>query len=141
MSEPPANWEEIAKIVEIKNKIAPDKLILGNGDVISYQDGLEKQRKYGVDGVMVGRGIFKNPWLFNPKDINPAEKSRNEKIELLKLHIDLYQKTWKNSKPLHNLRHYFKIYLNGFEGANELRQELMNTNSYKELFEILNKVY
>jgi tRNA-dihydrouridine synthase len=136
MSIPPADWSEIKKIVGLRDKIAPDTIILGNGDVSSYQNAIERVKLSGADGVMVGRGIFKNPWLFN-KDIDPEKVPIEEKLELLKFHIDLYEKTWGSRKPLHNLRHYFKIYLSGFDCASLLREKLMECESYDELRSII----
>lgn len=60
-----ADWEEIGKIVKLRDAISPKTPIIGNGDVKSYAEVVEKQKKYGVDGVMIGRGIFANPWIFN----------------------------------------------------------------------------
>jgi tRNA-dihydrouridine synthase len=139
MSIPPAHWDEIAKVVELRNKMKKETIILGNGDVLTYTDGIEKAREYEVDGVMVGRGIFKNPWFFD-ETIVFEEKSKEDKIELMKFHINLYERTWGNKKPLQNLRHYFKIYLNGFEGAAALRDNLMEASTYDAIREMINTI-
>jgi tRNA-dihydrouridine synthase len=134
MSIPPADWDEIEKVRILRDKISPNTKILGNGDVYSYQDGVEKSKTHGIDGVMVGRGIFKNPWLFNPTLPDTHEHSKEERLELLKYHVTLFEKTWGRKKPLQNLRHYFKIYLSGFENAASIRDELMRCESYEELY-------
>lgn len=72
----PANWEEIGKIVELKNKIATDTVIIGNGDINDYTDTLRMYEKYSIDGAMIGRGIFSNPWAFEK---NKTKKERNKK--------------------------------------------------------------
>lgn len=65
MSKAPAHWQDLKKVVEIRNKIAPETLIIGNGDVVSLEEGKEKAKQSGVDGVMVGRALFGNPWFFD----------------------------------------------------------------------------
>lgn len=129
-----ARWDEIAKIVELKNKIAPGTLIIGNGDVKSYSEVLEKRKLYGVDGVMIGRGVFANPWVFRKDDSSPNKK---DSLELLSYHLDLYKKTWGKSKNFSVLKKFFKIYVRGFRGASSLRSRLMETNTPEEARRIL----
>jgi nifR3 family TIM-barrel protein len=131
MSEGEADWNEIAKAVKLRDELAPHIKIIGNGDVDSYQEGLEKCKEFGVDGVMIGRGIFKNPWFFHPdkKDI-----AMEEKIELMKEHTRLFDKTWGDSKNFAILRRFFKIYTNGFHGASSLRNDLMSTRNAEEVY-------
>lgn len=132
----PAHWEEMNKIIEMRNKLAQDTVIIGNGDVENYSKVQEIHAKYSLDGVMIGRGIFKNIDAFSKKTeqlITP-----NEKINICKNHIKLFEETWGNSKKYDILKKYYKIYINGFEGAKELRVKLMNTTSPKEALEIIN---
>ena len=131
MSEGLADWNEIAKAVQLRNELAPQIKIIGNGDVDSYQEGLDKCKKYGVDGVMIGRGIFKNPWFFQPDKTNMAME---EKLALLQEHTRLFDKTWGNSKNFAILRRFFKIYTNEFRGASSLRNNLMNTSNADEVY-------
>ncbi len=131
MSKVPAHWDEIGKAVEIRNTMGVDTLIIGNGDVESLTEAKEKVQKYGVDGVMVGRGIFHNPWLFNEK-VDPATRTLNERLELLKNHIELYVKTWGDKKQYPPLKKYFKIYLSGFDNAAEIRTKFMETITPQE---------
>jgi nifR3 family TIM-barrel protein len=134
MSITPAKWEEIAKVVAMRDSLKKKTLILGNGDVFSYTEGIEKAHKTNVDGIMVGRGIFRNPWFFDPISTKDSQdKSKEEKLAILKFHVDLYEKTWGNKKKMQNLRHYFKIYLHGFDGASSLREKLMECQTYQEL--------
>ena len=68
MSLVPAHWDAIAEAVKIRNEFdssANQTLILGNGDVQNVADAEEKARVSGVDGVMIGRAVFGNPWLFS----------------------------------------------------------------------------
>ena len=96
--------------------------------------------QYGIDGIMIGRGIFHNPFAFEEE---PRDHSRDEKIELLNAHIDLYDKYSKEFEPrpfVHLLR-FFKIYINGFDNAEELKGELMQTKSTDEVRKVLQDFY
>ncbi len=64
MSSVPANWNLMSRIVEIRNQVAPGTFILGNGDAEGTDDARRKCEEFGCDGVMIGRAIFGNPWLF-----------------------------------------------------------------------------
>ncbi len=63
----PAHWELMKRVVELRNKINPNTLIIGNGDIKDLKDGEEKSLKHGCDGVMIGRGVFGNPWFFSSR--------------------------------------------------------------------------
>lgn len=136
MSKTPAEWEEIRKIVEIRNKIAPKTLIIGNGDIDSFDQIGLMQKKFGVDGVMIGRGIFKNPWVFN-EDKSGENHDRKEYVDLLLTHIDLFEKTWGESKNFAIIKKFFKMYIKDFKGANQLRQDLMNSRNFGEMKSML----
>ncbi len=134
MSEGEADWNEIARAVQLRNQINPSMKLLGNGDVMSMAESSDKVRDYGVDGVMVGRGIFHNPWFYNAG----YEPKMEERIEALRLHSFLYAKTWHGIKPWSILKRFFKIYTNSFPGAVQLRAQLMDTNGFDEVEHILN---
>lgn len=137
LSKVPTNWDEIGKAVKLKNKINPEVTIIGNGDVRSYKEIVEKYSVYGVDGVMVGRGIFHNPWLFDKSETTKV-RSKKEYFGLLKEHTKLFNETWGNSKNFAVMKKFFKIYIKDFRGANKLRQQLMDTKSYEEFSKIIN---
>ena len=122
MSKVPNHWDEIGKAAALCRKAGIP--VIGNGDIASYSEGLEKSKQFGLDGVMVGRAIFSNPWFFNPS-IDPAIKTLAEKIELLKKHIRLFTKLWGTNKNFDTMKKFFKIYISGWEGAKELRAKLM----------------
>ncbi|HTK03543.1 MAG TPA: tRNA-dihydrouridine synthase family protein, partial [Alphaproteobacteria bacterium] len=82
MSKGLADWNEIAKVVKIKNQIAPETIIIGNGDIENYEQVINAHEKYGVDGIMIGRGIFKNPWIFDPTSPR-LSMTRKEYIDVL----------------------------------------------------------
>ncbi|WP_372751805.1 tRNA dihydrouridine synthase [Labilibaculum sp.] len=135
MSDGMADWDEITKAVQLRNEQAPHIKIIGNGDVESYEEGLQKIAQYGVDGVMIGRGIFKNPYFFHPDKVNV---SKEEKIAMLKEHTRLFEATWAREKNFAILRRFFKIYTNGFHEAAALRNALMTTSNAEEVYEAIN---
>lgn len=130
LSDVPANWEEIAKAVKIKNKISPNTIIVGNGDVKNYGDVKEKSEKYGVDGVMIGRGIFSNPWVFEKK---PKIHSQDEYKDVLKKHLNIYDNTIHYDK----FKKFFKMYVNNFDGASDLRSKFMETKTIEGALKLL----
>lgn len=124
MSNFPARWEEIARVVSLRDAAGKETLIIGNGDVASYRDGLEKAATYGVDGVMVGRGIFANLWFFNPA-IDPAAVPLHERLALLAQHIRLWRATWEGQKNFESLKKFYKTYLAGLPDTADLQRALM----------------
>lgn len=135
MSKVDAHWEEMAKIVNLKNKMSPKTIIIGNGDIKSKEEGIEKYQKFGCDGIMIGRGILQNPWIFSGKKTEDITIS--EKLSLMKFHILLFEKTWGMQKDFNILKKFFKIYVSGFENAGEVREKFMKTKSIKEVKTLL----
>ena len=135
MSKLPADWDEIKKSVTFRDKICPDTLIIGNGDVKSYAQGLQYAKDYNVDGIMIGRGIFANPWFFeNPQQTH----NKDDYIQMLLEHTKLFVKTW-DQKNFNIMKKFFKMYIRDFDGADLLRQKLMQCTSYEEVEKILIK--
>lgn len=130
MSKVPAQYEELIKIMALRDKISPKTKIIANGDILTREQGENIVKKYGVDGIMIGRGIFHNPYLF----AEPAKNgSREELLGLLLDHINLHEQTWnKKVKTYQPLKRFFKIYVNGFDGAAGLREKLMLTKNHQE---------
>ncbi len=135
MSKVDAHWELIPEIKKLRDEIAPDTLLTINGDIPDRKTGLELVEKYGVDGVMIGRGIFKNPFAF---EVDQKEHTSDEYLELLRLHLDLFDKYSEIVERRYiTLHRFFKIYVKGFRGAGELRNNLMNTKSTDEARSLL----
>lgn len=134
MSKNPADWNEIKKAVDIKNKIAPETLIIGNGDVKSYKQAIEYSDKYKVDGIMIGRGIFSNPWIFEKKE---KIHLRGEYINLLLKHTNLFVSTWGSTKNFDVLKKFYKMYVRNFDGADQLRQKLMECTNRQQVERVI----
>lgn len=137
MSKVDAHWDLIGEIKKLRDEIAPDTLLTINGDIPDRKTGLELAEKYGIDGVMIGRGIFTNPFAFEKE---PREHSSEELMGLLRLHLDLFDKYSKEESRLFKpLRRFFKIYVRGIKGAGELRHKLMDTNTTDEVRVLLDE--
>lgn len=139
MSAVPADWDMIGKVRELRDKLAPQTLVVGNGDVQSRARGLELAKKYQLDGVMIGRGIFHDPFVFAQDSPWPSQ-TKQQKVTLFAKHVNLFAETWKGQeRNIATLNKFCKIYINGFDGAKELREELMAANSPEKLLTILRR--
>ncbi|HCW7153836.1 TPA: tRNA-dihydrouridine synthase [Staphylococcus aureus] len=137
MSKVDAHWELIEAIKNLRDEIAPNTLLTINGDIPDRKTGLELAEKYGIDGVMIGRGIFHNPFAFEKE---PREHTSKELLDLLRLHLSLFNKYEKDEiRQFKSLRRFFKIYVRGIRGASELRHQLMNTQSIVEARALLDE--
>ncbi len=147
-----ANWGLMKKVVEIRDRVNKDVLIIGNGDVKDLEDARRKVEESGCDGIMIGRAMFGNPWLFEGlqrfnlenSDLrlnlgNPLEHGLSEKLEAL---IELAYEFEKISPSKHFsiLKKHIKAFVTGFDGAADLRAKLMEANSAAELESIISKV-
>ncbi len=128
MSDVPAHWDLMKRIVEIRNESGKDTLIFGNGDVKDLKDAEQKVKETGCDGVMLGRAIFGNPWLFTGS--TPTIK---EKLEVMLEHTKLFVEVLGPHKNFAIMKKHYKAYVNGFEGAKELRVQLMEAKDYAEI--------
>ncbi|TSC60533.1 MAG: tRNA-dihydrouridine synthase [Parcubacteria group bacterium LiPW_15] len=164
MSKVPARWELAEKVLKLRDKYSPQTLVLGNGDVKDMEDAKEKVKKYKVDGIMFGRAIFGTPWLMAKRSVKITEEKR---LKILLEHTKLFEKlfgginphTYPNGKPKNTefvgkrnnnaigvgvkrfevMKKHFKAYVSGFDGAKELRMELMGTKNAKEVEIIIKK--
>ena len=166
MSKVPAHYELIPEIITLRDQISPETKLIINGDIKDRARALELYQKYPeVDGFMIGRGVFANPYCFT----NHAP-TRTELMELLKLHLNLYEEyenrflrsiatngehlaseprndgrersgdeKTNSHIPYESLKHYFKIYINNFPGAKDFRAKLMETHSLEEARKIIKK--
>lgn len=139
MSKTEADWDKIGEIAKIRTSLSPETLIVGNGDVMTRSQGIELAEKYGLDGIMIGRGVFHDPYVF-AEDSPWGSMTRQEKIELYTSHVKLFAKTWKNNeRNLVTLNKFCKVYIEGFPGAKEFRERLMNAQSIPDLLDMLKK--
>ena len=138
MSLVPNHWEEIKKACELKQKINPNIKIIINGDIVDSNDGVKLRMDNNADGYMIGRGVFKNPWCFDNK-IKIDDVTKTTRLELMQFHLKLWDETWGETKHYPKLKKYFKIYCQSFDGASELRNELMETKDISSALILLQK--
>lgn len=129
-SKVPAHWDEIGKVVHIRDSKGINTKIIGNGDVKSRMEAMERVRETGVDGVMIGRGIFENPAVFSPSG---TQLSIEERFRALYHHIQLFEEVWQGKKHFQILKKFVKTYISGFDGAAAIRAKLMGATSLEEL--------
>ncbi len=169
MSNVPAHWDLMPQIIALRDKIAPQTLIIGNGDVADTDNGKRKCEETGCDGVMLGRAIFGNPWLFNEirrwktlsKFSAPApffgrfglkagpSGTKNllrvfptqEKLKVMVKHAKLFEKMLGKHKNFAIMKKHFKAYVNGFDGAKELRVKLMEIENAKQVEDVIKKFF
>src|SRR3989338_1311462 len=157
MSKTPAHWEMLAEIVKMRNatrfagvsaRRASKKsktLIIGNGDVMTLEEGRRKAKETGADGIMFGRAMFGNPFLFRTRPRNknaPTEASERpittqEKLKLLLEHVELFEEIWGDAKDFNIMKKHFKAYVSGFDGASGLRAKLMEAKNAEGVKKIL----
>jgi len=158
LSKVTARWERLIRIVELRNEISPQTRIIGNGDILSMEDAENKIRETGVDGAMVGRAMFGNPWFFNPNKRLPTKLTAlpthgvnrdtiivndttdtaveyvtlPERLLVLVEHSHLFTELLPH-KNFAVMKKHYKAYVHGFPGAVELRTKLMECNTPAEV--------
>lgn len=132
MSLVPAHWDLMKEILALRDEISPDTLILGNGDALNLEDAQKKVSDTGCDGVMLGRAIFGNPWLFAGRT-----PTLREKLEVMIEHTKLFEELLGEHKNFAIMKKHYKAYVNGFNGAKELRMKLMDAKDATEVEKII----
>lgn len=139
MSKVPADWDLIGEAARLRTEIAPDTLIVGNGDVLTREQGELLAQKHNLDGIMIGRGVFQDPFVFAPKSPWPAQ-TEQQRIDLFRRHVQKFADTWRhNERPIHTLNKFCKVYISDFDGAKEFREQLMAAESADELLGLLER--
>jgi nifR3 family TIM-barrel protein len=140
MSLVPAHWDLMPSIVKLRDEMKKDTLIIGNGDVVDIDDARRKCKETGCDGVMLGRAIFGNPWLFSYSSEleNSHIPSLREKLKVMVEHTKLFEKMLGGVKNFAIMKKHYKAYVNGFDGAKELRVKLMDAENAEQVEKIVN---
>jgi tRNA-dihydrouridine synthase len=140
MSKVPAHWELIGECAGLRDRLAPNTMIVGNGDVESREQGAALAKQYGLDGIMIGRGVFGDPYVF-ARQSRWSEIPKQERIELFRRHAALFNETWQHGeRPVYTLNKFCKIYINGFDGAKDMRVKLMAAESPAHLVELIDSL-
>lgn len=138
MSLVPAHWELAPRLVALRDRIAPQTIVFGNGDVASREEAVRRAAETGLDGIMVGRGIFGNPWFFTPSGQPPSLHAR---LERMVAHTELFEELYHSNvakkegaiKNFDVMKKHYKAYCTGFDGAKELRIALMEASNAAEV--------
>ena len=147
MSLVPAHWDLMKRIVEIRNEMKVETLIIGNGDVMDTDEARRKCEETGCDGVMLGRAMFGNPWLFTSPPTPLLDKERGakgevrsiqEKLQVMLEHTKLFEEMLGKHKNFAIMKKHFKAYVSGWDGAKELRMKLMETENASRVEAIVN---
>src|SRR3990167_2427984 len=143
MSDVPARWDTVARAVEIRNQCQGDALpltaIVGNGDVKDIADARAKAAEAKCDGVMLGRAVFGNPWLFQCSQEH-QNKEPKERMQALSEHLALFAELLGDSVNYATMKKHFKAYISGWNGAKELRARLMETEHLTQAHALLRSV-
>lgn len=134
MSRVPAHWDRIAVGAQMAHETGV--LLLGNGDVRSREDAFRKAEEYGVDGVMVGRGIFGNFWFFAPEG---THVTLTDKLRMFAAHAELFERSFAGMRSVITLRKHVRGLAQGFPGAKELREALVATSTAAEIREVVER--
>jgi nifR3 family TIM-barrel protein len=143
MSKVDAHWEMMSEIVKLVRDVTGDvkdggTIIMGNGDIKSVKEGRQKAKESGCDGVMIGRGMFGTPWFFDEEAFEKG-KTTEERLRILIEHTKLYEEKLGDIKSFAIMKKHYKAYVNGFDGAKELRVELMECENSKQIEEKVNE--
>lgn len=135
MSKVPARWERVKRAVEIRNELKSETLIFGNGDIEDVADAQKKVAETGADGVMIGRGIFGNPFLFSER----TDVTAKERLRALVEHTKKYEEKLGGIKSFHIMKKHFKSYLKQVPNSKELCTKLMQTENAGEVEVLINE--
>ena len=136
LSKVPAHWDCLPEIMKLRQELAPKTLIIGNGDVGSLQEVKEKYDLYGCEGIMIGRGIFSNPWLFNT-NVLLEEVTITDRLDLYLRHIRLFEETWEGKKNPDSLKKFAKTYIQNFPDAGSLREKVVLSKNSTDMQKII----
>ena len=142
MSKVPAHFDLIPEILKLRDEIAPETKLTINGDIMNCRQVQKLRQQYPeVDGFMIGRGVFFNPYCFTERVqvSRGGDVSVLELMELFKYHLDCFDKRKVELEmagsryPFEPLKRMFKVYINSFDGASNLRVKLMDCKNTDEL--------
>ena len=140
-----ADWSAVALAVRLRDEAGLPALIVGNGDVRSAELFHRRAAETGADGVMIGRGVFEDLFVFRSirgavdRGTHPAfsDLPPSEKIDWFRRHIDLHEQTWGRAGRFDTLKKFAKTYLRAFEGAGRLVDAVMHTRTHAAAREVL----
>ncbi|DBA01266.1 TPA: hypothetical protein N0F65_010858 [Lagenidium giganteum] len=138
MSKVPAHWDAIGDIVQIAKAAGSPALIFGNGDVQSLVEAKQKVDTYGVDGVMLGRALFGNPWLFHGYE-GTAHVSVRDKLLVMRKHTQYFEELLSRPQLVGfpRMKKFYGSYFRGIPNARNVREKLAAARTPEDAYAIL----
>ena len=142
MSKVAAHWELVDEVIAMRDRVAPETLLIANGDISNRREAIEKITKHpGLDGVMIGRGVLQDPWAFHQDSDFAKTQSVQARIDLALRHTRYFIEEYsdengKLNKSFNVMKKFYKLYINGFDGAKDVRVRLMACGDYKEVEQV-----
>lgn len=130
MSDAPCRWDEIARSVRLRDHISPGTALIGNGDINSLRELQEAHSCYGVDGVMVGRGVLANLTLFAGEEF--FSKPLPERLRWMRRHIALHRQVFGSFRRYDIVKKFVAVYVGKPPNDERFFERFMQTNNYEE---------
>lgn len=140
MSEGSADWNQIRLLSDMRNQLSPSTTIIGNGDILSYQAAHTKAAASGADGVMIGRGIFYNPYVFSQYAPPLQQRPRQEKLQLALQHTRRFEASYSSTRNFEILKKFYKCYISAYDGWEEDFYRLTQVSSYTAAYTLLEQL-
>jgi tRNA-dihydrouridine synthase len=139
MSEGEADWTAVRTVRELRDRLGKTTRIIGNGDLFSADDLDRRAAETGVDGLMVGRGIFRDPDIFRPgrPHVSFETSSWAERRTVMVDHIEEHRRVWGLQKGYDALKGFYKVYTRGPDVYLDLRERLFQTRSHDEALAVI----
>ncbi|MFK5855492.1 MAG: tRNA dihydrouridine synthase DusB [Bacteroidota bacterium] len=139
----PADWQLIG---DVKNNPRMHIPVFGNGDVIDAVSAKYFKDNFGVDGLMIGRGVYGNPWIFREikhylktGEILPLPNI-NERIRICTIQLKKSVQ-WKGERRgVLEIRKHWGTYFKGYHSFKQFRIKLMETDSLEAIIQILEDI-
>lgn len=136
-----ADWEIIK---QVKQEVSIP--VIGNGDIVDEETALKMFEETGVDGIMIGRASFGNPWIFQKIEhfLRTGQKLQNptneEKLEVIKKHINLAVQE-KGEIAVKELRKHIAWYTKNLKNSSEFRNEINKIETEEELLQKIEEYF
>jgi len=134
-SEGLADWGAISLAVKLRDQAGVSTRVVGNGDVKTPETFRRRLQETGVDGIMIGRGVFENLFLFRAVDY--SHLAPRQKVQYFRDHVAFHRSTWGERGNFNVLKKFAKTYLRTFAGARDLIDAVMHTRRYAEGLDVL----